>query len=272
MRILIVGNIFKDVYLNLDERAEQFETDSSGTRWLNLSFDTSEHRFFRRMSSFGGSAITLEVLSKMGIDAEISGSKAHFLNGEIDFSGNEWLADLYRYILILDEHAAYIAPSYEHVSTFDVPSETYDYIFIDRSASINNAEALFDYLDFSPTTKLAVYVRKNSRSLAEKELIKRADLVFTERPLENIDESKLVFIEEARVSCGGFSEEFDTSRESLMTHLSVYSILSATILGGLLLGKSTKESLRLGKMNVEHATLDSCLDLASLEEFAASSN
>ena len=64
MSILVVGNVLKDVYLNLDSRTEKFETDKSGTAWLDFSFNASEHHFFNRGSSFGGAAITLEVFKK----------------------------------------------------------------------------------------------------------------------------------------------------------------------------------------------------------------
>ena len=67
MNILVVGNILKDVYLNIDTRKENLETDSRNIKWLDVSFDASEHRFFNRESSLGGAAITLEVLEKWGL-------------------------------------------------------------------------------------------------------------------------------------------------------------------------------------------------------------
>ena len=56
MNILVVGNVLKDVYLNLDGRTEKFEIDRAGVDWLDLSFDASEHFFFNRGCSFGGAA------------------------------------------------------------------------------------------------------------------------------------------------------------------------------------------------------------------------
>lgn len=268
MKILIVGNVFKDVYLNIDERVEKFETDSDGTRWLNLSFDTSEHRFFRRTSSFGGAAISLEVLSKMGLEAEICGSPIAFKKGEIHTNGNS-VADIYRYILISDEQATYFAPSYEHATEFVMPNEHFDYIFIDRSANIADSEVILDYLDFLPETRLVVHARKNPRSKAEKELLRKADLVFAEREIGEIDAKKLVKIEPGKISYLNVVEKFKNPRENLMTHLSIYSILAATVLGGFVLGRSAEESLKLAKTNVEHSSLDACLDLATLEELAA---
>ena len=74
MNILIVGNVIKDIYLNLDSRTESFETDSRGFKWLDLQFNASEYHFFSRESSLGGAAVTLEVLSKMGLSSVITNS------------------------------------------------------------------------------------------------------------------------------------------------------------------------------------------------------
>ena len=53
-KILIIGNVLKDVYLRLDDRRNDFETDARGISWLELGFNGAEHTFFRRTSTFGG--------------------------------------------------------------------------------------------------------------------------------------------------------------------------------------------------------------------------
>ncbi len=267
MKILIVGNVFKDVYLNLDDRTETFETDGDGVKWLNLSFDASEHRFFRRAGSLGGAAITLEVLNKMGIESQISGSSVRYSEDGIE--AGDTAADLYRYILVSDEQTTYFAPSYEHPSRFEVPSEDVDCIFVDRSANIEDASAILDYLEFSPATKLVVYARKNPRSKAEKALLERANLVFTERELPPVSRQEVVRIDHNHVTYRRVAMNFETPREELMTHLSIYSILAATILGGIILGKNADEVLKLAKTNVENSSLDACLDLDTLLELSA---
>ena len=78
MSILVVGNILKDVYLNLDFRTEKLETDRRGAGWLDLCFDASSHHFFHRESSFGGVAVSLEVLQQLGLDVKISDSRLDF--------------------------------------------------------------------------------------------------------------------------------------------------------------------------------------------------
>ena len=80
MNILVVGNVLKDVYLNLDNRTESFEVDKHNTKWLDISFDASEHHFFSREASLGGAAVTLEVLSKIGLKTTITGSNLTYSN------------------------------------------------------------------------------------------------------------------------------------------------------------------------------------------------
>ena len=75
MKICIVGNVMKDVYLNLDSRTEPMETDQNGAKWLDVAFDTSEHHFYSRTSTYAGAAISLEVLEKMGIKSFINSAK-----------------------------------------------------------------------------------------------------------------------------------------------------------------------------------------------------
>ena len=81
-KILIVGNVLKDVYLKLDERQNDFELDENGISWLELGFNGAAHSFFKRTSVYGGAAISLSVLSKLGLDAGILNSKTEFKPGE----------------------------------------------------------------------------------------------------------------------------------------------------------------------------------------------
>ena len=77
--ILIVGNVTKDVYLRLDNRQNKFETDQNDIKWLDFAFDGSTHRYYNRVSIFGGASISLEVLTRFGLNAEIANTAATFL-------------------------------------------------------------------------------------------------------------------------------------------------------------------------------------------------
>lgn len=254
MKILVVGNILKDVYLNIDSRTENFETDRDGVQWLNVGFDNSEHHFFRRNSCLGGATITLEVLQKMGIEAAISGEKVDLTEDGMEFSGT---AQAYRYILVANEQISYLTSSARKTSIFDAPTDVVDYIFVDRSAELDEqvARRIMAYLDISPATRLILHVRKTTRGEFEKELIRRAAIVLAERRLDGARTGQIVYLD-------GFTNE----RENLLTHLSVFSIAAATIVGGLLTGKDTDTSLKMAKINVEGSSLDTTLSLAQINE------
>lgn len=265
MQILIVGNVLKDVYLSLNTKDTDFETDKYGTKWLNLGFNASSHRFFNRMSSFGGAAVSLEVLQKMGFDATICGSDfAINDDGPAGFSA----ADVYRYILTSEDGVSYLVPNQFRRTNFVQPEEPVDYIYIDRSAELDSLSAglLIDYLDNFPGVKLVVYLR-DKNDLVTNLLARRADLVFSED--KNVPSS--VYLSKELMSYRGVEKNVKLERIDTKTHLSVYSIMAATILGGFLLEKPIEDCLEMARLNVENATLDSVLSLSELEGLMGSS-
>ena len=143
--ILIVGNVTKDVYLRLDNRVNHFETDQNGVKWLDLSFDNSHFNYYSRVSIYGGASISLEVLSRFGLDASISGTPATFLDGQ--FVAKD-IHTTYRYILCQDENTSHLEPSEEVYTTWQVPTTNPDWIYLDSSAVISPklATEILDYL------------------------------------------------------------------------------------------------------------------------------
>ncbi len=274
MSILIVGNVTKDVYLNLDTRTESFETDKTGTKWLNLAFNASEHSYFSREASLGGAAVTLEVLQKLGLASTITGSNLNFDQGETIESS----ANTYRYIMITDGQPCYLAPTVHHTTIFDTPAEPYDYLYIDRSANLDDAAIakINAYLDVSPNTKLVLYLeRPDDLYLSQLQLLSRANLVFLEqRNAKNtqitIDPAKLILLSDDQISYQNITDHISINRIDILTHLSTYSILAATILGAFILGHSVEDSLRMARANAEHSKLNSTLSLESLQKFADS--
>ena len=272
MNILIVGNILKDVYLNLDTRTEKFETDKNGTKWLDFSFDASEHYFYNRHSSIGGAAVTLEVLQKLGLDASISGSKLSFKDDTPTYDLNT----THRYILVADEKVTYLAPSSFTKTTFTPPDEAVDYLYLDRSAEIDakTARTIKAYLELAQKTKLILYVR-NFENSELNSLLPLANLIFLEKSSENdefintifgeIDRAKIITISDSLLTFNDITEPIYTKRIDMLTHLSLHSITSATILGSLILDRSVEESLRLARTNVENSRLDTVLSLEELE-------
>lgn len=270
MNILVVGNIIKDVYLNLDSRTENFETDKNHTKWLNLAFNAEEHYFFNRESSFGGAAVTLEVLSKLGLPATITNSD---LKITTDGPVTNQPVKTHRYILLTDGNPCYLAPSNHEITNFATPDDFYDYIYIDRSAKLSptSINKISSYLDLSKNTKLIVYYKdQNDPNLNQ--IISQADLVFYENKKPNLPPEKLIHISENHFSYQNIHENVSVDRIDMLTHLSVYSLASATILGSFILGKSVEESLRLARINVESSTLNSTLTLQELQEISDKSD
>lgn len=274
MNIIVVGNVLKDVYLNLDTRTEYLERDKHNVQWLDIGFNASEHHFFNRNSSLGGAAISLEVLSKMGLPATISGS--HLQLYKEGLSQEFFPEATHRYILIANEYSSYFVPSKYKTTEFSPPSEPVDYIFVDRSAELTaDATAkIHAYLDISQKTKLVIYVR-NSENPHLNSLIPRAALVFLEnrdKPTVKINPNNLIHISETTLSYKEFSEKISINKIDVFTHLSIYSIAAATIFGSFALGNSIKDSLKLARINIENSRLDSVLSLEELQEIAADSS
>ncbi len=274
MSILIVGNVLKDVYLNLDDRTENFELDKNHTKWLSLGFNTSEHHFFNRTSSLGGAAISLEILTKMGLPASVSDFNLALTDDEL--TTNEPPAT-YRYILTADEQISYFVPSNFKTTTFSPPAEPVDCLYVDRSANLDKeaTDKINAYLDISSTTRLIIYV-KDFSSNSLNSLISRADLIFYEKTekspkdtiINDINPEKVVFISENHLSYLDISEPISVGRIDLLTHLSAYSIASATVLAGFVLGRSVEDSLRLARINLENSRLNATLSLSELEAIA----
>ena len=179
MNILIVGNVLKDVYLNIDTRTEKFETDQNGHSWLDLSFNASEHHYFNRTASLGGAAVTLEVLNNLGLKATISGSSLSISNDDTTTTSDR--INTYRYLLLSDNGVTYLTPTDHAITTFDTPNDFYDYVYIDRSAKLNQTtiDKIISYLNLSRNTKLILYIR-DFINPSLNQLINHADLIFLE--------------------------------------------------------------------------------------------
>ena len=280
MNILIVGNVTKDIYLNLDKLSNAFETDKNGTKWLDFSFDASEHHFFNRNCSLGGAAISLEVFQKMGLESKISDQSAFSFDNDSSLANVS--ANTYRYILIAENGVSYLAPSNFKFTTFDPPSESYDYLYIDRSANLNQeaVNQIQAYLDISPNTKLVIYLKDNN-NLHLNQLKNRASLIFVEKPTSisekpyapesaPIDPAKIIYLSEKNLSYLDLNEPIFVHRINMLTHLSTYSIAAATILSSFILGFPVEESLKLARANLENCKLNSTLTLTKLQELSSS--
>jgi len=279
-KILIIGNVLKDVYLKMDERQNDFEVDERGINWLELGFNGDAHKFFHRTSVFGGAAVSLAVLNQLNVDAAILNSKTEVKTGELTWSDDP--AD-YRYILSCRGGITYFVPAERKTTDWTMPKGTPEWILIDRSTNISTRliDELKNFLKFSHGTKLAVHTEKHLTPAGQR-LAEMADVLFVEDEAPVHREEKIVdkievdqpntqlvcHISPRKLSLGGVEESWNLDRTDMMTHLTVYSTIVATILGVIASGGTTSDALLLAKLNAEHATLNGSLTADKLHELA----
>lgn len=279
-KILIIGNILKDVYIKLDDRANVFETDAHDIDWLNLGFNGEAHKFHHRTSVYGGAAVSLSVLHRLGLNAEILNSRTEFIDGEVVWHDDP---DDYRYIFCHKDKITYFVPSSRKVTDWSMPSGTPEWILVDRSANISNrlVDELKNFLKFSPTTKLAVHAEKRMTPAGQR-LMQMADLLFMEDepavhqpdeivdkpPLEQPNQQLICHISPRKIIFNGAEESWLLDKTDMMTHLTVYSTIVSTILGVLSVGGSPADAVLWARINAEHATIAGSLSAKKLQEIA----
>ncbi len=279
-KILIIGNVLKDVYLKLDDRKNDFETDAFGIDWMNLGFNGAAHNYFRRTSVYGGAAVSLSVLYRLGLNVEILNSRTSFVDGEVIWSDQP---DNYRYIFCHHDEITYFVPSDRKVTDWSAPSGTPEWILVDRSAIISPrlVDELKNFLKFSPATKLAVHAEKY-QTPSGKLLAEMADLLFLEDeppihpPVEIVDKvpvdhpnTQLVcHISPHKIVFSDAEESWSLSKTDMMTHLTVYSTIVATILGVISVGGSAADAVLWARINAEQATIAGSLSTRKLQALA----
>ena len=268
-KILIIGNVLKDIYLRLDERKEEPEVDAKGVKWLNWGFDGSAHEFFRRTSVFSGVIVTLEVLKKFGIDAEIFGDVARFTSDGVEIDPKK-VAN-FRYILQAGDQISYLSPSEKSPTFFpkDASLDGFSLVFVDRSAvwSRELVENLLAVLAKYPKVKLAIYTPKRISRPMEP-LVERADFIFTERMFKGLfPRGKICVLDERHANLDGAEVIFSKlEKTELLTHLTTYSIVAASVLGASLRGKPVSDAHLMAKLNIENTKLDTTVPFRELEE------
>lgn len=262
--ILIVGNVVKDVYLQLDERAHKLEHDQDGHAWMDIAFNKSTYNYLRRTSVFAGAVVTLEVLESFGLEASIAGCDLKLKDGELTERCN---TNDYRYILCQDDEIAYLTASERPITAWQAPEKSPKWVFVDRSATISSelAQNITAYLELSGA-KLAIYLDSKELNAAEQQLANQATIVFCEHKLSQVVQDKCCIIHNDTIKLGKHRVRWQREKSGLMTHLTMHSIVAASIFGALINRKSVTEALALARINVENATLNGTVKYHKLEE------
>lgn len=269
-KVLIIGNIFKDVYLRLDNRTNHFETDQNNIKWLDLSFDGSRHNYYTRVSIYGGASISLEVLSRFGINANISGTPSTFLDGQFIAKDAH---TCYRYILCQDNNTSILRASEPTQSIWEAPAEAPDWLYIDSSASISpkTAQEIIDYLNLSQKTKLAFFIDAHTNQNAPhiQDLVDAAALLITNTDLLSAKEN-CVKISKHHIEYLGRNVEWSLANKTdLMTKFSSHLTIAASVFGALILDKEPGEALLLARENAESSKLSNTSNINTLERAIA---
>ncbi len=252
----------------MDERLNNFEIDEHGTPWLDFGFDGSSHKFFRRISIYGGATVAMEVLNKFDNQAKVAGAKLGFQSGEIVSNGQT--AHSYRYMLCHGNKITYLVPNERKETKWVMPRGMVEWLFIDKSAGVTDelVTEIKNFLSMSQHTRIAVYAPKDLKE-ADKRLIEMASIVFTEAPLEDVKTNgSICLIDGQTMSLNGHHQSWRIERTDLMTHLTINSIIAATIFGALIRGASVKDALAYAKINAENSTLSGTLTLDKIKSIA----
>ncbi len=282
-KILIIGNVLKDVYLKLDERHNDFENDEHGIAWLELGFNGSTHSFHHRTSVYGGATVSLAVLGQLGVDAGILGSGVSYKNGELTNVGDP---DGYRYILCRNNDITYFVSSTRKATDWTTPSVEQgvpEWIFVDRSATITMklVDELENFLKFARATKLAVHIEKRT-SPAGRKLADMADILFLEEepPIRGNDEivdkieleqpklQLICHLTPRKIYFGEAEESWSLEHTDTLTHLTVYSTIASTVLGVISAGGSVADAILWARINAENASLEQSLTAMRIQELA----
>ena len=265
-KILVVGNVLKDTYLQLDERENRFERDERGVNWLDMSFDGAAWKYFHRTSVYSGAAVSLSVLTQLGVTAEISHVRTTLRQGEIEWQD---APVIYRYILSCKDEVSYLVPSGRVETEWQEPAEVPEWILVDRSAVVAErlVGAIWQYQQEHPGVKLAVHLAKRLTPAARR-LAGFADLVFVEdEPVKTT--AQVCHLGRKRLTLGTAEENWEMERVDTMTHLTIFSTMAATVLAVLSQGGDEREALLWAKLNIEAASLDRSPTRERLEQLAA---
>lgn len=265
--VLVVGNIHKDIYLQLDDAQCEIELDAKNTPWLDLGFDGRGYNFVERESVLSGAAITLEVLQNLR-------TKAQLLEHNDRQSP---VCDHYRYILSVNSGVLYLTPGKCRQTKWKAPTEAIDWILVDQSAKIEHelVAGIKAYLSVSRETKLAVFVDaknqkkpiKSKENAAVWELLSLADLIFTNSELKTANkQAKICKIKNQEIVLGKCRQSFGRKSMDLLTDETLSMVIVATVFASLANGASEKLALILAKINAEGCQMGRSLSLSQLKD------
>lgn len=275
MYVLIVGNIIKDTYLELEPKL--FEVGKENRVYLEMELDEEPFYFKSEKNILSGACIIEEIVQNFHLNGQIQKTKSHY---DID----------HRFLIKCKDKVKYLTSEYCKRTQFYAPERVPDWIFIDRSARLDvfTIKKIITYLETHKNSHLAFFAKQKISDILLKpddlgaqnylkDLLSYAELVFlsgtnkknTNQIFHNIKfkqiEKPLLFqITPESLVYEENLTTFDLETQDFLTHLSIYSIVAGTIFAALISGWNLGRAIKLAKLNLENAKIGRTLDLNNL--------
>ena len=275
MYVLIVGNIIKDTYLELEPKL--FEVGKENRVYLEMELDEESFYFKSEKNILSGACIIEEILQNFHLTSQIQKTKSHY---DID----------HRFLIKCKDKVKYLTSEYCKKTQFYTPVRVPDWIFIDRSARLDvfTIKKIITYLKTHKNSHLAFFAKQKISDILLKpddldaqnylkDLLSYAELIFlsgankeyTNQIFHNIKfkQIKKPLLFQITPDSLAYEENlttFDLKTQDFLTHLSIYSIVAGTIFAALISGWNLGRAIKLAKLNLENAKIGRTLDLNNL--------
>lgn len=275
MYVLIVGNIIKDTYLELEPKL--FEVGKENRVYLEMELDEEPFYFKSEKNILSGACIIEEILQNFHLTSQIQKTKSHY---DID----------HRFLIKCKDKVKYLTSEYCKKTQFYTPVRVPDWIFIDRSARLDvfTIKKIITYLETHKNSHLAFFAKQKISDILLKpddldaqnylkDLLSYAELIFlsgtnkknTNLIFHNINfkQIKKPLLFQITPESLAYEENltiFDLETQNFLTHLSIYSIVAGTIFAALISGWNLGRAIKLAKLNLENAKIGRTLDLNNL--------
>lgn len=170
-RMLAIGDIFTDAFIELDENYARVDTDADGSKRLSIPFGSKPpYKNVEIVQAVGPSPNAAVSVARLGVEASLMAflgddqagkDSLNYLHGEhvatSEVSVQEGIKSNYYYVLRLGAERSILVKNESYTYTWQEPAEALDWIYLSLISkdSWQLHEDMLKYLDAHPETKLA---------------------------------------------------------------------------------------------------------------------
>lgn len=170
-RVLAIGDIFTDAFIELDEKYARVDTDEDGSKRLSIPFGNKPpYKNVEIVQAVGPSPNAAVSMARLGLDASLMAflgddqagkDSLEYLHSESvatdEVSVQEGIKSNYYYVLRLGAERTILVRNEKYSYDWQEPKEELDWIYLSLVSkdSWQLHEDLIKYLDAHPNTKLA---------------------------------------------------------------------------------------------------------------------